>query len=120
MDIVAAKRLAHVGEEVMAQHLARGGRHSGEDRRIDLERLLPDRELPGGRVERIGADVDDRAGGFGGGEEFILVEEAESGMAPADQRLEPCDGAILEADDRPEQDGDLAALERAAKSPSCS
>ena len=37
-----------------------------------------------------------------------------AGMAPAQDRLEARDGAVLESDDRPEQHRDLAALERAA------
>ncbi len=114
MDVVATERRAHVEQEVMAQHLTGGGGDGGEDRRIDLERLLPNREFPRRRLERIGADIADRAGGLGGGEEFVLVEEAQSRMTPADERLEPGDGAILETHDRPEQDRDLAALERAA------
>ena len=53
-------------------------------------------------------------GRLGGGGELVLVEHAEPWMAPAQQRLEPGDGPILQAHDRPEQNRDLAALERPA------
>ena len=52
---------------------------------------------------------------FGGGGELIRVEHAEPRMAPAQQRLEPGDGSILQPHDRPEQNRDLAALERPAQ-----
>ena len=103
LDVMAAERGAHVEQQVVAQHLARRRRDGGEDGRIDLERLLPRRELPGGRLQSVGADVDDRAGRLGGGEEFILAEDSKPWMAPTDQRLESGDGSILQAHDRPKQ-----------------
>ena len=76
LDVMAAERGAHVEQQVVAEHLARGGRDRREDGRIDLKRLLPRRELPRGRLESIGADVDDRAGRLGGREELIVAEDA--------------------------------------------
>src|SRR3984957_19654823 len=108
-----AERGAYVEQQVVAQHLARGGGDRGEDGRIDLERLLPRRQLPGGRLQSIGADVDDRAGRLGGGEEFILAEDAKPWMAPTDERLKSGDRSIFQAHDRPEEDRDLATLEGA-------
>ena len=100
---MAAKRRAHVEQQIMAQHEARGRRDSREDGRIDLERLLPRRQFPGCCFQSVGADIGDCAGGLGGREEFILAEDAEPRMAPTNERLESGDRAILEANDRPEQ-----------------
>ena len=49
------------------------------------------------------------------GEEIGGPEQAETRMAPARQRLEAGDGAVLEPDDRLEHHADLAAFERVAQ-----
>ena len=115
LGVVPAQCGAHVGQKVVAQQLARGRGDGGENRRVDLERLLPGGELARRRVENICADVDHHPGRLRNRGELVLVENAEPRMAPAGQRLKPGDGPILQPDDRPEQHHDLAPLDRMAQ-----
>ena len=87
----------------------------GEDRRIDVERLLPCRQFARGAFEDEDAEFDDDARLLGDRDEDVRAEAAEARMIPAQQRLEAGDGAILQPHDRLEIDLDLAARERAAQ-----
>jgi len=73
----------------MPDHLARGNVDAGEDRRRDLERLLPGREFAGGGVEREDPDVGHDAGSFRLREEIGGAEYAQSRMPPAREASKP-------------------------------
>ena len=99
----------------MAEQLARRNVDAGEDRRRDLERLLPGGELARRRLDGEDADLDQRVVGVGERIEIGRPQQAQARMAPARQRLEAGDGAVLEPHDRLEHHVDFAAVERVAQ-----
>ena len=103
MDAGAREHGLHVVQEVVAQELAARHVDAGEDRRLDLERALPGRELARRALEREDAEIDDQPGLLGDRDEGLRREPAEARMVPAQQRLEAGDGAVLEPHDRLEQ-----------------
>ncbi len=109
----AGQHRLDVVQEVVAQELPARHVDAREDRRLDLERALPGRELAPGALEREDAEVDDQPGLLGDRDEGRGREAAEPRMVPAQQRLEAGDGAVLEPHDRLEQDLDLAAVDGA-------
>ena len=75
-------RDALVNQEIVAQELSRRDVHAGEDRRLDVERLLPGREFPGRAVEGEEPEVDDEPGLLGDRDEVRRRHGAEPRMAP--------------------------------------
>ena len=76
---------------------------------------LPCRELAGAAVQDEQAEVDDKAGLLRHRDEFARRQAAELGVVPPHQRLESRDGAVLEPDDRLEQDLELVPLDGPAQ-----
>ena len=105
----------HVGEQVVAQHLARRYIDGDENRRIDVERLLPGREFARRALQGEQAEIDDEAGLLGERNKFARLDAAKARMLPAQQRLEAGDGAILEPHDGLEEQLDFVAVQRAAQ-----
>ena len=99
-----------VAQKVMARHV-----DAGEDRRLDLERVLPRSKLAAGLLQQEHAQLDDEAGFLGNRHEVLGADPAEPGMIPAQHRLEAGDGPVLQAHDRLEQHLHLVAVDRMAK-----
>ncbi len=64
-----------------------------------------------GGVDHVGADADDGAVMFGGGDELVRWQDAVLRMLPADQRLDRGDRTAFEPDDRLELEEEALALE---------
>src|SRR5580704_2231864 len=102
-------------QEIVAEQLARGDIDAGENRRIDVERVLPGGKFVRGALQRENPEIDNRAGLLGERNEFGGAEPSQTRMLPSEQRFEARDRAVLEPDDRLEQNLDFAAVERAAQ-----
>src|ERR1700732_4349363 len=99
-------------QEIVAEQLARGDIDAGENRRIDVERVLPGGKFARGAFQRENAEIDNRAGLLGGRNEVGGAEPPETRMIPSKQRFEARNRAVLEPDDRLEKNFDFAAVKR--------
>ena len=106
-----AQHLADPALEAAALELAR--RHVDREPEVRQTRLAPRAVLQAGGAQHPQAERLDQAVLLGERHEVVGQDEAELGMAPADQRLEPHDLPAVERDLRLVDQLELVLLERA-------
>src|SRR6202011_5020968 len=109
---ISGQHRPDVMQEIVAEQLPRGDIDAGENRRIDIERVLPGGKFARGAFQHENAEIDNRTGLLSERNEVGGAEPPETRMIPSKQRFEARDRAVLEPDDWLEKNFDFAAVER--------